>query len=694
MGWFIVRVGFLVHRDGQDYGPFTPEQLQEGLDAGNLLPTDFCRREDHVEWSTAALCATPVPAPKPEPTATSSPSPTHAISNTPLYIGATVILMGLLAGWLLVRNDVKMPDLPPEKTAAQTESNGTKDIIAKIDTRTNTPVVTNPPIEEQQPHLLSTNAKHIPADALAVFTVRAGDLLKKAGYEQPIDIPLLANHREAINEMSPFTADLLRDPESVGLDLTKPIHFFVQHLPPEGNANAGFTPLIGVVASVFDSNALEVSLSRLVEARLGGFGRQMMNSLKEEDGWWTLNTNRLPLAFAYSKRAMVLVMRETPRPGESLAVPLNAAVKSTSGLSAAQPDFKRHLDELADASLWWNAQHTRKVLAVGEDAGMGALLAELTDAQTLSTGVFFEKGAATWFLHQQSAEGATAVTGKGLEDPLPALVSSRAALAIGLSLDMPAVRRWLTKLAAKFGPQLNLTPQKIDEQLSSATGLNFVQWLALPAGGITATVNDVQPGTTGSKPRLLAGLTVADSALADQLLKHLSKSGIKEELARSNLTLLKSNNGMLCLCTLDQQVAAQQGRVNDPVLGKRLALLRGHGVAGWIDARRARAAAETLGSPKALLDALLPFEEASFSGTEKAGDMRLSIRFGLREPTDNSLRATLELARQLADLPENRQPKPIITLTPTPAPPSIPAPIPAPVGTPIAPPVGAPGGSK
>ncbi len=689
-----MRVGFLVHRDGQDYGPFTPEQLQEGLAEGNLLPTDFCRREDQTEWSTATLCAMPVPAPDPEPSAASSLTPSQTISNTPLYIGAAVILIGLFSGWLLVRNDVKMPDLTPEKDTPQSQGSGTKDIIAKIDTRANTPAEKLPPIKETQPHSLPSNEKHIPADALAVFTVRAGDLLKKAGYEQPIDIPFLADNKDAINEMSPFTANLLRDPESVGLDLAKPIHFYVQHLPPEGNASAGFTPLIGVVASVFDSNALEVSLSRLVEARLGGFGRQMMNSLKEEDGWWTLNTNRLPLAFAFSKTAMVLVIRETPRPGESLAVPLNAAVKSTSGLAATQPDFKRHLDELADASLWCNAQHTRKVLSTDDNTNIGALLAELTDAQTLSTGVFFEKGAAKWFLHQHYAEDATGMTGKGLEDPLPALVSNRAALAIGLSLDMPAVRRWLMNLPSRFGPQLNLTSEKIDELLSATTGLNFAQWLALPAGGITVTVNDVPPGTKGSKPRLLAGFTVADTALADQLLEHVTKSGIKKELARSNLTLLRSNNGMLCLCTLDQQVVALQGRVNDPVLGERLALLRNHGMAGWIDTRRVLTITKTLGAPKALLDALQPFGETQFSGTGKSGKMRLDLRFELRKSNDNSLLAMLGLAEQLSGLSENRQPKPTITLTPAPFPSPIPPPIPAPVGTPITPPVGAPGGPK
>jgi len=682
-----VRVGFLVHRDGQDYGPFTPEQLQEGLAAGNLLPTDFCRREDQTEWSTATLCAMPVPAPDPEPSAASSLTPSQTISNTPLYIGAAVILIGLLAGWLLVRNDVKTPDLPPKKTAAQTENNGTNktgsQAVAKADPPPKSP-------DDRQSRPLPANAKHLPANALAVFTIRAGDLLNKVGYEQPIDIPILADHREVITEISPFVAELLRDPESIGLNLAEPMHFYVQHLPPEDNASADFTPLLGVVASVIDSNALEVSLSRLVEARLGGFGRQMMNSLKEKDGWWTLNTNRLPLAFAFSKKAMVLVMRETPRPGESLAVPLNAAVKSTSGLPAAQPDFKRHLGELADASLWWNAQHTRKVQAAGDGAGMGALLTELTDAQTLSAGVFFEKGAATWFFHQQSAEGATAMTGKGLADPLPALVSSRAALAVGLSLDMSALRRWLVNLPAKFGPRINLTPKKIDELLRSTTGLDYTQWLELPDGGIVATVTDMQPGTTGSKPRLLAGLTIADTALADQLLKHLAKSGIKEDLARSNLTLLKSNNDMLCLCTLNQQVAAQLGRVSDPVLGERLALLHDHGVAGWIDTRRAQAAAKTLDAPRSLLDALQPFDKARFSGADKAGHMRLDLRLTLRDPNANSLRAMLGLAERLASLLDSKQLKPVITRTPTLAPP----PIPSPIGAPIPAPVGAPGGPE
>ena len=659
-----MRVGFLVHRDGQDYGPFTPEQLREGLAGGNLLPTDFCRREDQAEWATVATCATPAATPTPDPKPTTA-SRVNTVSNTPLYIGAAVIVIGLLAGWLLVRGDGKTPVFTPGKTAIQTDKNATKKNGAKTGAKVDP---TPKPMEERQPRPLPANAKHIPADALAVFSMRAGDLLNKAGYEQPIDIPILADHREAITQMSPFVAELLRDPESIGLDLVEPIHFYVQHVPPEGNASAGFTPLLGVVAAVSDSNALELSLSRLVETRLGGFGRQAMNSMKVENGWRILNTNRLPLAFAFSDKAMVLVMRETPRPVESLAVPLNAAVKSDSGLPATQPDFKRHLGEWMDAGIWWDTKRTREVLAKEDDADMRALVAGLTDARALSTGVYFEKGAASWFVHQQSAEGATAMTGDGLKDPLPSLISGRAVLAIGLSLDMPAVRHWLAGLPAKFGAQLDLTPSQIDDLLNASTGLNYAQWLALPAGGVAVTVIDVQPGTTSPQPQLLAGFTVANTALADQLLKHMTDSGAKQDLARANLALLKSNNGMLCLSTLDQQVAAQLGRVNDPVMGDQLALLRGHGVAGWVDASRTRAAAKTLNAPQSLLATLKPFDKAHFSGADKAGHMRLDLHLTLRDPAANSLRATLELAGQLTGMLGSKQSKPAAARGPVPIP--------------------------
>ena len=631
-------MGFYVHRDGQNFGPFTLAQLREGLAAGNLLSTDFCRREDQAEWDTVATCLAPAKEPVSEKIA-----PARAVSNTPLYIGAAVIVIGLVTGWVVVNGDGESPKQPPGKTADQSGHNAT----APANPSAGAP-------KDRGPRPLPANAKHIPVDALAVFTLRAADLLKKAGHERPIDIPLLADHQEAITEMSPFAAQFLRDPTSLGLNLAEPLHFFVQNLPPEGNASAGFSPLLGVVAAVDDANAVESGLTDLLEARLGGFGRQMMNAIKTENGWRILDTNRLPMAFAFSDTALVLVMRETPRPGESLAAPLAAAMRNNGGLPAAQPDFKRHLGEWMDAGLWWDTQRTRAVLA--GDSDLRALVASLTEAHALATGVYFEKGAMSWFLNQQTTGDTPVLSNRGPADSLPALASSRAALAVGLSLNMTAARRHLATLPAKLGPQFNLTPAQFDGLLLTATGLKWAEWLALPDGGMVAALDGMRPAATGPRPRWLAGITVAEPALADRLLKHMADSGAKQDLARANLAILKSNNGLLCLATLDQQVAAQLGRVNDPVTGDRLALLRGHGMAGWIDAQRARDAAETLGAPPALLDALQPFKEAQFSGADTNGHTRLDLRLTLLNPDANSLFALLSLAGQLAELGKTTSP--------------------------------------
>ena len=95
---------------------------------------------------------------------------------------------------------------------------------------------------------------------------------------------------------------------------------------------------------------------------------------------------------------------------------------------------------------------------------------------------------------------------------------------------------------------------------------------------------------------------------------------------------------------------------------------RGHVVAGWIDASRTRAVAETLGAPQSLLDVLQPFDKAHFSGADKAGHMRLDLRITLRDPAANSLRATLGLAGQLAGMLDSKQSKPAAARGPVPTP--------------------------
>ncbi|MBR90328.1 MAG: hypothetical protein CMO66_03530 [Verrucomicrobiales bacterium] len=651
-GCFSARVDFWVHREGVNYGPFTADQLQAGLASGNLLPTDFCKRADQADWSTVAAC---LPSPKPQPEPEAAPA---GPSLLPAYIGAAVILGGLVAGWWLVRDETHMPVPAPPKAATQTD-NTTNASPKPATNRVQTAKA------ERLPRSVPGHSRHIPTNALAVLTLHAEDLLRKAGHEQPLDIPLLAGHKEAIAEMSPFLSGLLRDPESTGIDFKQPLHLFLQHHPPEGVEAPGFSPLLGVVAAVADANTVEGAMAEVIELRLGGFGRQMMDSLKVENGWRILNTNRLPLAFAFSDDALVLVLRENPRPGESLAKPLLAALESDGGLPGAHLDFKRHLTEWTDAALWWDALRTRTVLTQ-TDASLHALISGLTSAPTLSAGVFFDEGEAVFSFHQQEP-GPAILKSNGLPESLTGLVSANAVLAGGLSLDMTAIRERLAGLPAQIGAQFDLTPERIDEILHAATGLTWKQLLDLPAGDALAVVPELRQGTEGDlRPALILAVNLASSNLGSRLLEQLESTGVAQALSAQNLVLILKDD-QLFLTTFEQQVTAQLGKVTNPVAGVRKEMLQAGGLAGWLDVASVRNAVQSLDASPALLEAMDAFKEARFTGANSDGGLRLELAFKLADPEAGSLAASLDLAAELTTL---ASPAPSAAV-PAPAPPTI-----------------------
>jgi hypothetical protein len=55
-----------VTRNGQNYGPYTPEDLQRYVASGNVLPTDLCKTDEMTEWipvSQVLGIATPLAGP-------------------------------------------------------------------------------------------------------------------------------------------------------------------------------------------------------------------------------------------------------------------------------------------------------------------------------------------------------------------------------------------------------------------------------------------------------------------------------------------------------------------------------------------------------------------------------------------------------------------------------------------------------
>jgi hypothetical protein len=45
---------FFIHRDGQEHGPYTQDQLQGFLKDGSIVAEDYCRADTDGEWSTVA----------------------------------------------------------------------------------------------------------------------------------------------------------------------------------------------------------------------------------------------------------------------------------------------------------------------------------------------------------------------------------------------------------------------------------------------------------------------------------------------------------------------------------------------------------------------------------------------------------------------------------------------------------------
>ena len=45
---------YQISRNGQEYGPYTLEDLQRYLTSGNVLPTDLAKGETMTEWVTVA----------------------------------------------------------------------------------------------------------------------------------------------------------------------------------------------------------------------------------------------------------------------------------------------------------------------------------------------------------------------------------------------------------------------------------------------------------------------------------------------------------------------------------------------------------------------------------------------------------------------------------------------------------------
>jgi len=108
-------------RDGEQFGPFTPDQIQEMLLSGQILPSDFFWQEGMAEWGVVSdnwqPVSTPAPSPpkpsgttrpqlsaKPDFNAPSKPSRAEGYPITFISLIAVVALLAITAAYLVFQS--------------------------------------------------------------------------------------------------------------------------------------------------------------------------------------------------------------------------------------------------------------------------------------------------------------------------------------------------------------------------------------------------------------------------------------------------------------------------------------------------------------------------------------------------------------------------------------------------------------
>jgi hypothetical protein len=174
-----------IHRDGQNYGPYSLEEAKQNLAAGSLLLTDLAFVEGASEWTTlnlvpgiAASSAPPPPPPRSQapPSAPVQDSPTAA---TPVKGGNKVVKSCLGCGGLMVVGVIVLAVISAiGGKGGNTSSNSVSAVDSSIPTpqKTFTALVDSfkAPYEGADTEIKKTNVRFNRKDALANYFSQAG----------------------------------------------------------------------------------------------------------------------------------------------------------------------------------------------------------------------------------------------------------------------------------------------------------------------------------------------------------------------------------------------------------------------------------------------------------------------------------------------------------------------------------------
>ncbi|MEJ6523200.1 MAG: DUF4836 family protein [Opitutales bacterium] len=467
-----------IHKDGQQYGPFTLDQLREYVSQGSFSQEDLACY-DGQNWVAIAQIpgfaqTQPVAAPG-QPVAQSTSPRQTPIKKTARQtqvgpqtgnvqqvdkgnkkkliiwgsVGALVLITLIVSCIIIFSGD---DDDKTDEEVAGDKSQSESDETSATDSTTTGEG--NAPSAKIDIPLIA----RIPSDAGAVIFLRIDDILSKG------EEGILALLPEGV---PPMIGNVIKNPSSVGLDVSEPIQM---HISPVENPI--HTPTIGIAGKLSDKdkfmNTFELVASQDKPIEKNGY------QIYEVERSWSLVIGP---DFFYIGGA------DKPKDVEPSIVEF-MTTDGTTGLLASSNPFSAFTKEKHDLSIWFGGD------AILEYAGYhldGAKLDTLKDGTGKIT-LNFEDGE---MVAQVSIEAPNndAVYGKGgFSDGILSLAPADAIFALGFAFDLSKFIEFAEKeILPDFGDEI-----KLDESMPELGGLSPRDVISSFTGEFLASLTDVK----------------------------------------------------------------------------------------------------------------------------------------------------------------------------------------------------------
>ncbi|MFP6899951.1 MAG: DUF4836 family protein, partial [Opitutales bacterium] len=491
-----------INKDGQQFGPYSLDQLQQYVQKGHFTPRDYACH-DGQNWVMVAQVpgfAAGGQAAAAQPQAqqvaqqhqqaqaavlqqqTAAAVVVDAAAKKKKIIlwssigGAAALIVAGLLIWAPWSGDDE-EQVAEEESASKTSSPGPS--ASNPDPEPTDAGNVNPGHAALQ---LVPLIERIPAEALGVVTLDLKKILQKGGSKAASFIPA---------DAPPFIRSILEDPSSIGLDVSEPVRaYFLRH-PTKPDEE----PSIGIAAKLEDSAKLKQFLQSM--------NAPAPTESKDGSDFWEIDEGEPYLAIA--SEFLFLIVNEDRRAGaQHLTKELDRFMTSDGSNSfvEAHPEYALQGRKGYDLGIWVDLE---KVGSLAEGEVPDDLLG-LVEAGTLFGGLRFDNGEAVLELNGASKGLGKALGGGGISSDLAKYLAADAPLVASISMSVDGLIDMLPDTLADADldldepiEELGVAPREVLEVFQGGFAFSLTKLPPLGGGAPMEdepTRNDFDPGET------------------------------------------------------------------------------------------------------------------------------------------------------------------------------------------------------